>query len=284
MSQKDIYGRITDMVIKELESGVIPWVKPWTTEWGTNALTKKEYRGINTFILALASKRNGFKSKYWATLKQINQLGGKVKSGSKHERIIFYKPIVEKDPDTEEEKTRIILKEYCVFNIDQTEGLKLEEGEKVFKPIEEGEKVIKEYIKKEGITTTEGGNEAYYNPKEDRINIPKKETFHREQGYYATYFHEIAHSTGHKTRLNRDGVAKIQAFGSHEYSKEELIAEMTSCFLREKTGINTEPDIKNTSAYIKSWIKALKKDKRMLLSASNKGQKATEYILKSAEK
>lgn len=278
---------ITEKIIEKLEGGKIPWQKPWNTSTDSpkNLVSNKEYRGVNVFLLLF----EGFTNPYWLTMKQANDLGGKIKKGSRSTLIVYWnwRPTETIDKNGEVLYSFIpYLRYYTVFNIEQVEGdIKLPshyldyleiKPNNSFNSIETAENLINGYKDKPEIQ--QGGSQAFYMPSKDLIQVPLKENFINEESYYATLFHELAHSTGHKNRLNRDSFHKNCPFGSHEYSKEELVAELTSSFLQAESGIFNEDQLKNSSAYLQSWLKALKNDKNLFLTASQAAQKAFDYI------
>lgn len=264
------YELITARIIERLDKGIIPWRKEWTgTERPTNGISKKAYKGFNYFMLSSM----GYQSELWYTFNQIKGKGGSVKKGEKSTPIIYFNlfdKVIEKDGKLET-KSLPILRYYNVFNIEQTT---LEQPKKeIFnnKPISEAEKIAKKcpvQIKYEN-------QRAYYSQSFDTINMPKFDSFKTAQGYYSTLFHEMTHATGHKSRLNRDMTGGMQ---SETYSKEELIAEMGSAFLCHEAGISKDT-IDNATAYIQGWIRALKNDPKMLVQASARAEKASDYIL-----
>lgn len=287
--KKSVYEVITDRIIDELEMGVVPWKKPWKGGAPCNLVSKKEYRGINTIILSMTSGS----SPYFATFRQIKQLGGQVKKGAKGLPVVFWKfPEQEKDGtstgetvakdqnDGSGKRSNPIIRYYTVFNVDQCEGLddKIPALEKItFNPISECEKVVESYpdrppVKHEGL-------KACYRPTEDSVLMPAPESFVSAEYYYAVLFHELVHSTGHEKRLAREGVIGFSFFGDHDYSKEELVAEIGASFLCGTTGLDTGSIFTNQVAYLKSWLKVLKDDKRMIILAAAQAQKAVDHIL-----
>ena len=277
----DVYGIITEQVTKELEKGVIPWRKPWgaADQKPANAVTLRPYRGINPFLLAA----QGFKSPYWLTYKQATALGGHVKRGEVSTMIVFWKfETIEQEAEWLQEKRRVILRYYRVFNVEQCELpekflAKLPKPvESTVQPIEAADAIVAGYAKKPAII--DGASAAYYLPREDRVHVPAIAQFGKPEEYYSTLFHELGHSTGHKDRLARKGVMDAIRFGSEDYSKEELVAEMTAAFLCGEAGIAPRT-IENSAAYIGSWLKALKNDRMMLVLAAAQAQKAADYIL-----
>lgn len=278
--KKSVAEIITEQIIERLEQGEIPWRKPWAPLAGPNAprnlITNKPYRGINIFILA----GQQFSSPYWLTFRQATEKGGKIRKGEKGTTVVYWNWIEVEDKDTGEEKEIPLLRLYRVFNLEQTEGIEAPPSpaviEKPFTPIQEAENIISSMPKRPQIL--HGGNYACYYPVRDYVNMPPQKAFHREEGYYCTLFHEISHSTGHISRLGRMGVMEGTFFGSHEYSKEELVAEMAAAFLCAETGIE-QATIDNSAAYIQSWLKQLKNDKSLVILAAGQAQKAVDFIL-----
>lgn len=221
----------------------------------------------------------------YATFKQWADLGGHIRKGEKSEIIVFWK-ILEKEetnPDTGEKEVQKIpmLRYYNVFHISQVEGVKpLEQPFTEVEPIEEADKIIADYITRENISFTEcASNEAYYSPSRDAVVVPMKEQYKLINEYYSTTFHELTHSTGHKSRLDRLQTGAVAAFGSENYSKEELVAEIGSASIMNMLGIETAKTFRNSAAYIQSWIKVLKNDNRFIVSAAGKAEKAVNYII-----
>lgn len=272
-----VYEIITERVIKSLEGGTVPWQKPWTTKMPVNFVSKKPYRGINPFLLSLQNR----KSPYWLSYKQMVNLGGMLKADDKKaSMVIFWKWLdANKDVKDADKKDLIpMLRYYNVFNLDQIDGIEVPVENKLeFTPVESAEKVVAGYPNPPKFT--EGGDRACYSPSLDEITMPVKESFTDIESYYSTLFHEMTHSTGHKTRLARPEVVDVNHFGSDDYSKEELVAEMGASFLQAETGITSKSVQQNSEAYIKSWIKVFKDDKKFIVHASAKAQKAVDWIL-----
>lgn len=285
IKSNDVYQIITDKIIDHLKKGVIPWRKPWrVSDVPMNLITKKPYRGMNFFLLALTP----YKSNYWLTFKQAQDIGGNVKKGEKSTLIVFWKIYKKKDGSVDEngeESTENIpvLRYYNVFNADQVEGIeskipKVEEEEKLdldlFNDFSEAESIVENYQNKPLIKFD--SNSAYYMPALDAIHMPTKETFVSVEEHYSTLFHEIIHSTGHKKRLNR--LNKTAAFGNKDYSYEELVAELGSAFLCSQANISNAT-IENSAAYINGWLKKLRSDSKILLKAAGAAQKAADHVL-----
>lgn len=272
-----VYEIVTERIIKSLESGVIPWKKPWKTGMPMNFVSKKPYRGINPFLLT------GRKSPYWMSFKQMVALGGKLKEDDKKASMVIFWKFVDTDEKDDDGKTKKapMLRYYNVFNLDQIEGIEVPEEEKLeFTPIEQADKIITGYTFRNGpsiLHLNEG--KACYSPSADSITMPQKESFIGVGEYYSTLFHEMVHSTGHKSRLARPEVMDIIRFGSDTYAQEELVAEIGSSFLQAETGIENTAVQQNSEAYIKSWIQKLQNDKKFVVIASAKAQRAVDHIL-----
>lgn len=267
---KNVYEMVTNKIIEKLEQGVVPWKKPWVNGGSVNWKTGKAYRGINCWLLDEGE---------YATFNQIREAGAKVKKGEKSHLVVFWKMLDIQDKDTNKEKKIPLLKHYNVFEINtQVEGIESKRKETTFDhdPIEEAEKVVNGYINKPTITYERKG--AWYKPSMDLLNVPPMKDFVSIHEYYNTLFHECIHSTGHATRLAREGIMDIHKFGDEDYSKEELVAEMGASMLAGKVGIFTET-MDNSASYIQSWLKELKNDKTLVIRSAQQAQKASDYIL-----
>lgn len=275
----NVYEIITNRITEQLEKGVIPWKKTWTggiEGMPQNFITKKAYRGINPFLLMSM----GYSSPYWMTFNQAKAKSATVKKGEKGTPVIFWN-WTEKTNEAGKVESIPFLKYYTVFNADQVEGLNLPvvEGEvkPVFNPIMECEKIVEGMPLKPVVAY--GGDRACYAPSTDKVCMPEKIAFISEPEYYGTLFHELIHSTKHESRLNRkDDNGKTSHFGNETYSKEELVAEFGAAFLCGVSGIETTV-IENQAAYIQGWLKRLKDDSKVLVTAAAQAQKAADYIL-----
>lgn len=271
---------ITQRIIDKLEQGTVPWRKTWAGGgMPKNYINRKEYRGINPFLLGSA----GYAYPYFLTFIQAKQLGGNIKKGSKGMPVVFFK-FVEKECEENPETVKRfpILRYYTVFNIEQTQGIDYSEtiAESPtlddFQANQEADKLIENMPKKPDCQEIE--NRAYYSPTRDIVNMPKRGLFESESAFYSTYFHELTHSTGHASRLNRKILAGLNAYGNHDYSKEELCAEMGAAMLCGHVGIENQT-IDNSAAYIAGWLRALRSDKRFVIQAAGYAQKAVDFIL-----
>ena len=293
-SHIDVYQMVTDLIIEKLEQGIIPWRKPWN-DYGpaVNCVTRKPYRGINQLML------NGLHVKpFYLTFKQAILLGGRIKKGAQSIPVTYWN-VVYRDKETLRSvhpenvnsypadtivKTAF-LKYYRVFNIDDVLHVDVDIPE--FAPkvdhnsIERCDTVLLEMKDRPEIRHKE--NQAYYHPVYDFINMPPIELFKTSELYHSILHHELIHSVGHPKRLNRFEHNEISAFNSINYSKEELIAEIGAAFLNGHTGILNEDTLNDSAAYIQGWLNKLRNDKKFIVEASAKAQKAVDYILNKGE-
>ncbi len=277
-ARKDVYAIITEKIMEKLEQGTVPWRKPWTDAGiPTNLVSKRPYRGINLMLLAMA----GYEYNVFLTSKQLKEIGGSIKSDEKPHLVVYYNySDKEHEPDEEdtEPKKRAILRYYTVFNIAQCENIPenlIPTFSRDIKPIVACEKIVEGMPHKPKLQHKE--QRAYYDPLKDYVNMPKIQSFESSDAYYSTLFHELVHSTGHHSRLNRQGLIEMSEFGAEAYSQEELVAEIGSCFLQSYVGIQEE--FEQSTAYIQGWLEKLKNDRRFIFMASTAAQKAVDYIL-----
>ncbi len=286
-SNEQIHKIITDKLIEKIKSGKLNWKKGWNPALGMpcNYISKNPYRGFNMLITMF----DDYSSNYYVTEKQISDLGGKLKEGEKgnYTPITYWNlkqiSIAVKDEETGEvikykRKTIPCLRFFQLYNAEQTEGIEFKKMElNDFGTIDYIEKTVENMPEKPQIKNGKGS--AYYSPSFDYIGMPEKGTFHSLEKYYSTLFHELIHSTGHTSRLNRATVMG-GIFKSHDqYSFEELIAEFGAAFLNANFGIATTASEENSAAYLQSWAKKLKEDPRLLYKAAGSAQKALDYIL-----
>lgn len=277
--KQNAYEMVTNRIIEQLEQGIIPWQKPWsgTHNGAYNRISNKPYSLINQMMLSHDGE--------YASFKQWSDLGGKIKKGSKSEVVVFWKiqPYEEENENGEKIIKQIpLLRHYNVFHISQVEGV--EPKEKIefaeHEPIEEAERIKLDYMSREHLQIFEKvTNRAFYTPTFDYIEVPCKEQYEYIEEFYSTLFHEMIHSTGHKSRLDRLETGASAHFGGESYSKEELTAELGSAFLINKLGIESEKSFRNSSAYIQNWLQVLKNDNKFIISASSRAEKAVKYIL-----
>jgi antirestriction protein ArdC len=275
----NVYEIITDRIIKQLESGVAPWRKPWSAKLPVNLMSQKPYRGLN--VLTLASQ--GYPSRFWLTFNQANKLGGKIRKGEKSSPVIYWNIGEEREYTTRDGQTRtskpFLLRYSNVFNLSQTEGINLTasalQEARTNNPIEDCEQIVATMPNRPAF---EQSDKAWYAPGRDVVGMPSIGLFRSSEEYYSTFFHELTHSTGHASRIGRDGFESIQSFGSESYCREELVAEMGAAMLCGVTGIENRT-IKNSVAYLRTWIERLKSDSRLIVTAASAAQKAADYIL-----
>ena len=293
----DIYQIITDKMIAQLESGIIPWQKPWMNAEGAGCIshtTGKPYSMLNQMLLNCRAGE-------WLTYKQVVAEGGKVRKGEKASMVVFWtfvqktvksETIEENDDagevvgtETRETIARYpVLKSYNVFHIDQCDGIKARFANEHVKnehtPNEVAEAVVAEYVKRDALTLNVcESNQAFYSPVKDFVQVPLMSQYANDAEYYSTLFHELTHSTGHKNRLNRSEVVGVHFFGDMDYSKEELTAEMGAAFLCNQVGIDCAKALKNSVAYIQGWLQKLHNDKKAVVIAAGKAERAAKYIL-----
>ena len=276
------YDIITDRILAELDKGSVPWRKPWTVPTGMmpqNAVSKRPYTSINSLMLGLAP----FPDPRWVTFHGALDLGGSVRKGEKGFPVVFWKwlSVEGEDKDGNKKPKEIpFLRYYTVFNVLQCDGLKLPPLADVLgeppQPNDAAERIIATMPDKPSIAN-DGGVNAFYRPSTDSVHLPKREAFTDAGEYYSVAFHELTHSTGHPKRLARlEDLTQLAAFGSADYSKEELVAEFGASYLCHASGI--ENTIPNSAAYIASWAKRIKDDHKLIVLAASKAQKAVDYI------
>ena len=268
---------VTNRIIEELKKGVVPWKKPWSNGLAVNWKTQKPYSGINTMLLP---------SGEYATMNQIKEAKGRVRKEELKNSfiVIFVKSLNkksneddEKEDDTEgNEKPRFMRRFYRVWEINtQCTGLKSKRPKSptLVDPVPACEDIVSNFLNKPDIRT---GSQAYYDPINDYICMPPLKSFHKVDDYYHTLFHELIHSTGHKSRLSREGIVTPNKFGSKLYSMEELIAEVGASIMSANANITV--DFEQNASYINGWLNALKGDPELILKASSKAQKAVDFV------
>ena len=306
MAKINVYEMVTDRILSELDKGNIPWHKPWivpTVKYkgvkvevdpkscAYSRSTGRPYSLLNQMLLCRSGE--------WATYNQIKEAGGQVRKGEKSSLVVFWKFIESKKVNAagEEETERIpMLKYYNVFHVEtQVDGLKpkargahdvvmVVDGktqlEQEWDAIEEADAIVRRYLETSGVKHTDVlGDRAFYRPLTDSIETPAKAQFKDPAEYYCTLFHEMTHSTGHHSRLNRFSEAGSHAFGSDNYSKEELVAELGASALVNFLGLETKSSFRNNAAYIQNWAQHLRADNKLIVHASGRAEKAVNYIL-----
>jgi len=277
----DVYQIVTEKIVALLEQGTIPWRKPWSTSQGMpkNLISKKEYRGINVFLLGCQQ----YSSPYWMTYKQATERGGHIRKGEKSSLVVFWKMLersnVAGEGDIGISDKLPLLRYYNLFNLEQCEGIESPTQEVQtyqFTPTEKADQILADMKDRPDISY--GGNRASYTPVSDRVRMPYMDRFEKSEEFYSVLFHELGHSTGHKSRLARKEVMECNEFGSECYGTEELVAELTSSMLCGVAGISNQT-IDLAASYIDGWLSVIKKDKRMIVMAAAQAQKAADFIL-----
>ena len=281
----DIYQTITDKIIAELETGTVPWVRPWSGEadpFPRNALSQRPYRGINHVLLSMEANVYGYASNQWLTFRQAHQLGAHVRKGERAATIIYYeakimdKEATETVADGNEPEKRFIplIKVFSVFNVDQVEGLPETYQElPAVDPEWDACASAEQIMTGSGAEIRHQGFQAFYSPPNDLIYLPGRQTFVDAAAYYSTALHELCHWTGATTRLGR----KLgRRFGESAYAMEELIAELGAAFLSAHCRLDGRLQ---HDSYIASWLKVLRNDKRAIFVASTKAQNAADFLL-----
>lgn len=285
--QTDVYSIITERMIALIDKGVNPWRKPWVSagaEAPRNLASGKPYRGINNLLLGMS----GYEAPFWLTYRQAEERGGHVRKGEKSSLAVFWKlyqpgnaepaePSADGEPQAG--RGRPVLRYYHVFNVEQCDGIAYAKPDVptfAHDPIPAAESIVGGMPCRPEIVHADNVR-AWYRPDADKVNIPDASRFERAEEYYSVLFHELAHSTGHESRLGRL-VGKPAGFGSQAYGREELIAEMTSAYLCGKCGI-LDATADNSAAYLDGWRRAIKSDPRAVVVAAGAAQRAADYIL-----
>ncbi|MDA8300368.1 MAG: ArdC-like ssDNA-binding domain-containing protein [Actinomycetota bacterium] len=292
-SNNQVYEIVTQRILDAIERGVAPWRIPWKKAPGSglprSMSTAKAYRGINVFLLGLQGFTAGYTSPWWGTYNHVSELGGQVRRGEKATPVVFWS-VKEKHDDLDEQglpERYFVLRYYRVFNAEQADGLperfcpKAAEAEPA-SPSEaqaRAEEAVGRYLARApALTFTHArADRAYYSAREDLVNVPSLAEHRSADDYYSTVFHELAHSSGHPSRLGRPGVGEPHLFGDEEYSREELVAELASAMAQGTVGI--ESTVEPSAAYLKHWAKVLKGDPRLIVNAASAAQKAADYVL-----
>jgi antirestriction protein ArdC len=305
--QNQIFEKINKTVIDGLKAKGLSWFKPWKAGQANapfNLATDRFYNGFNIFILNFEMVDKGYEFNQWLTFKQISAKGGKVVKGSKSTEVYFWqigyldnstnkfvapKLVNSINPNERmsDGKLRYLktfsVKFYKVFNVAQCEGIEPKVMEVTLdvdnKPNEIAESLSKSYIDKQGtLKLVHLEDSAYYSPSRDIVNMPKLDTFVDADSYYKVLFHELAHSTGHKDRLNRKTLMEINKWGDTTYAKEELVAEISAMYIVGMLGLEPKDNESNSQAYIKGWCKYLEDKPKECVYAMQQATKVVDYI------
>ena len=282
----DIYTRVTNRIIADLEQGVRPWLKPWSAEHAAGRILRplrhngEPYAGINILLLWGAAEEHGFASPTWMTYRQAAKLGAQVRKGETGSLVVYTDSIHKTDTDEngqESERNIHFMKGYTVFNVEQIDGLPEHYHTPATAPLtpEQRHEAGERFMAATGATIRHGGDRAYYSPANDHVQLPPFLAFHDPESYYATALHELTHWTRHPSRLDRDFGRK--QWGDQGYAREELVAELGAAFLCADLGITPEPR-PDHAAYLASWLEVLKGDKRAIFTAATHASKAAAFL------
>lgn len=283
IEKRDVYARVTDQIITAIEQGAGTWRMPWHTSGRfafspINVASKKPYRGINTVCLWAAAQAKGFESGEWATYQQWQDRGSQVRKGERATLVVFWKFANESresqdDGDQPANGSRLLFtKGYSVFNAAQVDGYTPKAESEL--PIPERITHADAFFSAVGADLRHGGNQAFYSPATDHIQMPPFESFRDGVSYYATLAHEHTHWTASAARCNRE---LGKRFGDNAYAAEELVAELGAAFTCAHLGLSTEPR-EDHAQYIQSWLRVLKADKRAIFTAASKAQQACDWL------
>lgn len=301
-TSKDPYQVITNKIIEAMQQGIVPWQRPWSGGNGVGYIshsTGRPYSFLNAMLLLMDGKQPG----EFITFKQAKQAGGHVKKGAKSTTIYFWKrlyfvedkkdengnTILDENGDPEKvEKNPICLKGYQVFALSDTEGVNPkyitsteDSDDTAPDPVKAAEDIVNAYYRASDAPRLNivPSEQAFYSPSSDSVTVPERKQYKEIAEYYSTLFHETVHSTGHKSRLDRFKTGAAAAFGSADYSREELVAEIGAAFLVNRSGIDCEKAFNNSVAYLQGWIKRLKDKPRDFATAAAQAEKAVRWIL-----
>ena len=281
MTKVDIYQRVTDTIVEHLEAGTAPWRKEWkggTTLHMPTRANGQHYQGINVLLLWIAAQEKGYQVSQWMTYKQAKELGGQVRKGEKGTGIVFFKTLVKED-DHGEEKTIPFARGYTVFNVAQIDDLPAQYQPVAADDIDTGARPIDEleaFYHSTGADIVKDGSQPRYNTMSDTIYMPKVSQFETPLAFYGTLAHELVHWTGHQRRLDR-----IKSQKREHYAFEELVAELGACMVTAQRG--GIADTENSAAYLNSWLKALRNDKKMIFRAASQAQKACQFLIDASD-
>jgi antirestriction protein ArdC len=282
----DVYSRVTDRIVAELEQGVRPWLNPWNAEHASGRITRplrgngQSYKGINVLMLWSEAMEKGFASPFWMTYRQAQELNAQVRKGE-HGSLVVYADRIHKtgtdDNGDEVEREIPFIKGYTVFNCEQIEGLPEHFYARPSPPLPAPERIAgaEQFAANTGIEIRHGGNRAFYAIEPDRVQLPPFESFTDAESYYGTLLHELTHATRHPSRLAREFGRK--RWGDEGYAAEELVAELGAAFLCADLAITPEPRADHAS-YIADWLQVLKNDKRAIFTAAAHAQRAADFL------
>jgi antirestriction protein ArdC len=289
----ELYQQVTDQFISALEQGTVPWQMPWVARQHMNAKRGNVYKGINRVLLAMAAGKAEAEGKgyshLWLSAKQAARLGGTIRAGEEATTVVLWRPITKtvEDEVTHERTVRTVwlLRAYGVYNLAQTEGVRVPAKRQaelapsdIADPDEDELAVEQLWANRPARCHEVEADAAWYRPAADILGVPARSMFANAPSYWATKWHEAVHSTGHSARLARKGVVESDGFGGQVYSQEELVAEMGAAFMLARTNMLTPAAFDNSAAYVASWLKALKDDPKMVVTAAQQAEKAARYL------
>ncbi|NKL23563.1 ArdC family protein [Rhizobium leguminosarum] len=284
----DIYTRITDRIVADLERGVRPWMKPWNAANAEGRITRplrhngQPYSGMNVLLLWSEGMARGFTSPMWMTFKQALEFGAAVRKGETGSTVVFASRFTKSETDgsgNEVDREIPFLKAYSVFNVDQIDGLPDHHYHRPTPALDSVERIenADRFFRNTGAVIRHGGSQAYYSPVTDHIQMPPFETFRDAASYVATLSHEETHWTANPRRVGRD--LSRYAKDKSERAREELVAELGSCFLCADLGIAPEMEPRpDHASYLASWLKVLSDDKRAIFQAAAHAQRAVSFL------
>jgi antirestriction protein ArdC len=285
-NRADVYTRVTNSIIAELERGVRPWLQPWNAEHSAGPITRplrasgQAYQGINVLMLWASAMTHHFTAPIWMTFNQAKELNANVRKGAKGSLVIYANRVTrtEANDDGEEQAHDIyFMKEYRVFNVDQIEGLPPHFYATAAPQLDPAQRIesADQFFASTGADIRHGGNQAFYAPAPDYVQMPPFASFRDAESYAATLAHEMTHWTRHPTRLDRN--LGRRSFGDEGYAREELVAEIGAAFLCFDLRITPEPR-DDHAAYVGHWLKVLKEDKRAIFQAAAHAQRAVDFL------
>jgi antirestriction protein ArdC len=286
-ARPDVYARITDDIVAQLEAGARPWHQPWNARHVAGGISRplrnngQAYQGVNVLVLWLTAFQKGYGCPIWLTFQQAKEAGGFVRKGEHGATVVYANTFDRKGKDEETGEDTVekvpFLKAYTVFNAEQVEGLPGHYYALAQAPRNLAERLdrAEAFFTASGADTRHGGTKAFYTTSQDFIQLPPYETFESRESYYATRAHESVHWTGHEKRLARSFDSK--RFGDDGYAVEELVAELGAAFLCADLGLTPEEQPEHAS-YLAAWLKVLKADKRAIFTAASHASKAAEYL------
>ncbi|WP_303719202.1 ArdC family protein [Brevundimonas naejangsanensis] len=277
----DPHAEITALILADLETGVRPWTRPWTSQGAVSRPLRHDgqpYHGVNVLTLWVRAARCGYARPVWMTFRQALALGGAVRKGEKGAPVVYAAPVVtadDRDEETQACRGGRFLKRYMVFNLDQIEGLDDRYPSPVRPDVVERIDHAERYFAATGADVRAGGDTACYRPDADAVHMPTFEAFQDPEAYYAVLAHELVHWTGHRSRLDRD--LTLGRFGDEAYAREELVAELGAAFVCADLGLTLEPR-PDHAAYIASWLRVLRNDTRFIVAAAAHAERAAKFL------